>query len=414
MRVMRASRCWCTPLVWCAVAAVPATSWAQQVPVADGAAAQAIRQEMAALRAEFEARLSALEARLSAVSAGAVPAPALPVYGGASASSKVFNPDVAVIGNFVGSAGENSINPSPGLELRETEITLQAIVDPYARADVFLSFGPEGASVEEGFVTFPTLPGGLLVKVGRMRASFGRMNTQHPHALPWADRPLVTANLVGGEEGIADAGISVARLIPNPWVFLEATGQVFSGSGGDVFRASERRDVSVVGRVRGYQDITESTNLDLGASYARGHNGSGIVNDVDLGRFRTELFGFDAALRWKPLQRSIYRSFIGRVEGVLSRRDQPNGRQRAVGFFASGDYQIGRRWFTGARFDRSERADDPAARDTGRSLVLTYWPSEFNEIRGQFRRTRYAEGVTANEFLLQFQFSIGAHGAHVF
>ena len=29
-------------------------------------------------------------------------------------------------------------------------------------------------------------------------------------------------------------------------------------------------------------------------------------------------------------------------------------------------------------------------------------------------RTRYAEGVIANEALFQFLFSIGAHGAHVF
>jgi hypothetical protein len=35
-------------------------------------------------------------------------------------------------------------------------------------------------------------------------------------------------------------------------------------------------------------------------------------------------------------------------------------------------------------------------------------------VRGQYRRTRYAEAVTANEFLFQFLFSIGAHGAHVF
>jgi hypothetical protein len=35
-------------------------------------------------------------------------------------------------------------------------------------------------------------------------------------------------------------------------------------------------------------------------------------------------------------------------------------------------------------------------------------------VRGQYRRTRYAEDVTANEFLFQFNFAIGAHGAHVF
>src|SRR5262249_55380677 len=161
----------------------------------------------------------------------------------------------------------------------------------------------------------------------------GRINTQHPHTLPWTDRPLVTQNLVGGEEGIADAGISVARLITNPWFFLEATGQIYNGSAGDVFNSAERSDVSYVGRLRGYHDLTESTNIDTGASYAGGHNASGLVGDLDEGRFRTDLFGVDATVRWKPLSRSIYRSFVARFEGVSSRRQQPDGRQDATGFF---------------------------------------------------------------------------------
>ena len=68
----------------------------------------------------------------------------------------------------------------------------------------------------------------------------------------------------------------------------------------------------------------------------------------------------------------------------------------------------------GLRFDRSGLADDASAHDSGASLTLTYWPSEFSQVRGQLRRTNYAEGVSANEFLFQFQFAIGAHGAHVF
>jgi hypothetical protein len=52
--------------------------------------------------------------------------------------------------------------------------------------------------------------------------------------------------------------------------------------------------------------------------------------------------------------------------------------------------------------------------DTGGSLILTYWPSEFSQLRGQYRRTNYAGGLNADEFLFQFQFSIGAHGAHPF
>ena len=130
------------------------------------------------------------------------------------------------------------------MQLHESEAAFQAVVDPYARADFFISFGEEGVNVEEGFITLTSLPGGLLTKVGKMRAAFGKVNSLHNHVLPWADRPLVIGNLVGGEDGINDAGISVARLIPNPWVFLEATGQVFRGDSGtdpNGTRCSRRR-----------------------------------------------------------------------------------------------------------------------------------------------------------------------------
>jgi hypothetical protein len=424
----------------------PRDAFAQIRTGQDPAAAQALRQEIEQLRKDFEARLTALETRLAAmggtpesatptptqtaptpatpeaptaaVPAGAEggggPSGALPVYGNVSAASKIFNPDAAVIGNFLGAAGKNDVRPQPALEMSESELSLQAIVDPYARADFFLSFAEQGVDLEEGFVTFNTLPGGLLAKVGKMRAAFGKVNTLHTHLLPWSDRPLVTQNLVGGEEGISDAGLSVARLIPNRWLFLEATGQIFRGDSSDVFRSSQRGDVSYVGHLRGYQDLSESTNIDLGASFSHGHNAAGVVNAVDVGRFTTNLFGIDATVRWRPLRRAIYHSFVGRSEIVWSRRDQPGGLQAAAGFYISGDYQIGRRWYTGLRFDRSDRADAASARDRGASLMLTYWPSEFSQIRGQLRRTRYAEEVTANELLFQFQFAIGAHGAHPF
>jgi hypothetical protein len=249
-----------------------------------------------------------------------------------------------------------------------------------------------------------------------MRAAFGKVNSLHNHVLPWTDRPLVINNLVGGEDGIDDAGISVARLIPNPWIFLEATGQVFRGDSGPdenpLFKTSRRSQASFVGHLRGYQDLSESTNIDLGASVSRGYNASGVLAGID--DFTTRLIGVDATLRWRPLRRSIYHSFVARSEVIWSRREQPSGVQDGFGFYVSVDYQFARRWFAGVRFDGSDRADDAVLRDTGGSAILTYWPSEFSQVRGQYRRTNYAIGPAANEFLFQFQFSIGAHGAHPF
>ncbi|HEY3044755.1 MAG TPA: hypothetical protein VGJ39_12055 [Vicinamibacterales bacterium] len=394
-----------------------------------------LRRDFDALKQQYGDRLTALEASLAALQGGQaaaapgapataqVPAGAagaggpsgpLPVYGNAAALSKIFNPDMAVIGDFLGAAGKNEVNPSPALEMHESEAAFQAIIDPYARGDFFISFGEEGVELEEGFVTFTSLPGGLLGKVGKMRSAFGKVNGLHNHVLPWTDRPLVINNLTGGEEGIGGAGVSLAGLIPAGSLFLEATGQVYRGDSGELFHASERGDLAYVGHLRAYSDLGDSNNIDLGASYSRGHNASGIVGDVDLGRFTTDLFGFDATYRWRPLRRSIYHSFVGRTEWIKSRRDQPLGRQDATGWYASGDYQFARRWFVGGRYDRSERAEDASLLDKGGSVLLTFWPSEFSQIRGQYRRTNFAEGPVANEFLFQFQFSIGAHGAHPF
>ena len=411
--------------------------------------AQALRRDIDQLRQEFQTlqkqygdRLAALETKLSAIEGQAPAAPApqaagnqpqqptaevppgaagaggptgqLPIYGAGAAASKIFNPDIAVIGDFLGAAGRNTVNPSPALEMHESEAAFQAVVDPYARADFFISFGQEGVEIEEGYLTFPAIPGGLLVKVGKQRAAFGKVNTLHNHVLPWTDRPLAINNLVGGEEGISDAGISVARLISNPWVFLEATGQVYRGDSGDLFQSSKRGDLAYVGHLRGYQDITENTNIDLGVSYSRGHNASGVTDGIDLGRFVTDLWGVDATVRWRPLQRSIYHSFVGRTELIWSRREQPLSTQQAFGYFGSLDYQFARRWFAGARYDRSEHADAASVHDSGGAFTLTYWPSEFSQVRGQYRRINYSEQTIANELLFQFQFSIGAHGAHPF
>jgi hypothetical protein len=333
----------------------------------------------------------------------------LPVYGGGAASSKVFNPDIAVIGDFLGAVGKNdSPFATPSLELHEVEASLQAIVDPYARADFFLVFSPTEVGVEEGFLTFTSLPANFLLKVGKMRASFGKVNQMHNHIMPWTDRPLVTQDLVGGEEGISDAGLSLSRLLINPVLFLEATAEVYRGESPELFSAPRRQDLTYVGRLRGYRDVTESTNLDFGGSFARGtaKEGAGL---------HTSLIGADLTLRWRPLRRAIYRRLLARTELVWSRRDLVTSEQaRAFGLYGSLEYQFARRWFAGLRLDHSERADDPSLVDKGGSAVLTYWPSEFSQIRGQYRHISYGEGIKANEFLFQFQFSIGAHGAHTF
>ncbi len=62
----------------------------------------------------------------------------------------------------------------------------------------------------------------------------------------------------------------------------------------------------------------------------------------------------------------------------------------------------------------SERRSTPRCATPRQSLILTFNPTEFSQLRGQFRRRHFADGDDANEFLLQLLFAIGAHGAHPF
>ncbi|MEO8348040.1 MAG: hypothetical protein ABI610_03935 [Acidobacteriota bacterium] len=334
-----------------------------------------------------------------------VPAP--PPAGGAAPSSTYFNPAIAVIGNFLAVAGRNDFEDRPSLEMRESEISFQAVVDPYAKADFFVAISNEGVELEEGFVTFTSLPGDLLVKVGKFKAQIGKVNLMHTHLLPWVDAPLPIVNLLGGDEGWNDAGVSVARIFPFGETFSELTVQVFRGQSEGLFEAPTRSDLAYLTHYRAYRDFGDDHNLELGSTWGRGSNGT----DDDA---KTTLENIHLVYRWKPLSGRPYRSFILRSELFRSRREQPDGLQSSRGFFVGGDYQLARRWFTGARYEFSDRAEDDDLRDWGQAVTLTFWPSEFSQIRGEFRRRRYAGGITANEGLLQLQFSIGAHGAHSF
>jgi len=118
------------------------------------------------------------------------------------------------------------------------------------------------------------------------------------------------------------------------------------------------------------------------------------------------------------LMQGLYKSFIGRLE--LIGNDRPDVDRKLRGFYASADRQIAQRWFTGVRIDASDRAvvGDSGTRaftDRGVAATLTFWPSEFSQLRGELRRIHYGDVSRAvNELLFQLQFAIGAHGAHAF
>jgi hypothetical protein len=321
-------------------------------------------------------------------------------------AARALNPDISVIGTFFGHAGDrNEFDVRDPLALDEAEVAYEAFIDPYAKGRFFISLGPDTIDLEEGYAQFVTLPWGLTAKAGKTKASFGKANTWHTHVRPWVDQPLMITRFFG-DEGLADVGVSVSKVIDNPFgTFIEATGEVYSGNSGDAFARATDNDLFYNAHLKVFRDLTENSNLEVGTSWARGT----LPETAGHNQFT----GVDVTYRWKPLMRSIYNSMIVRFEGLANRRSDFD--RSLYGYYVSADYQLAQRWFAGGRFDRADRLfDDGRARDHALSATLTFWPSEFSQVRGQLRRTKLAGGPTLNEVLLQLQFAIGAHGAHAF
>ena len=188
--------------------------------------------------------------------------------------------------------------------------------------------------MEEGFLTFTSLPGGLLAKVGKFREQIGKVNTLHSHALPWVDGPLVLTNLLGSEEGIADSGISVSKLVLNPWFFLEATGEVYQGNSGALPVARAQRPEL---RRAACAAIATSPSRPTSTSAARSR--AATTTPAPTSPLASTPSTRPSAIG--PLRRAIYRRLLGRTELFWSRREQEPGEASAFGMYASGDYQFG-------------------------------------------------------------------------
>ena len=334
--------------------------------------------------------------------------------------SKVFNPDIAVIGNFLGAIGENDVDPPPSLEMEEAELSLQAVVDPYARADFFLAFGPDEAGVEEAFITFPTLPGGFLMKVGKLKASFGKANTFHAHNLPWTDRPLVNVEPARGRGRPRRLRALALAPDPHPGLFLELTGEVFRGDSGGLPRRGARRR-----RLRRppARRTATSARPPTSTSADRSPTATSAVHGETA-----RLYGVDAALRWRPLQRALYRRFLPAPSwsGAAARCRRKGCRRHVRDGASRADDGDRTRRPTSPPSTSSRGGGSPAPAATGRSASTTRrrGPGRLAPAHLLAERVQpgprpvpphpVRRGPDRNELLFQLLFSIGAHGAHPF
>ncbi len=328
-------------------------------------------------------------------------------------SLQILNPEISVSGDVVGnftapSGDETNFSATP----REFEFSFQAALDPYTRTKVFVTreedfeiagFPEEseeeggGFEIEEGYMYWVGLPGGLGFKIGKFRQEIGLYNRWHTHALLEVERPLATTAFLG-EDGLIQTGGSVS--LPS-FTFGPATQtvvlEVTRGNNEALFRAGN--EISYLGRLQSYWDFGAST-LQVGATGAYGQN-----DDQDL---QTRLLGVDLFYRWTPPGKALYRDlqlkgewyFVEQEFGVLD--------ETGSGGYVQANFRASRRWILGTRVDLLHPVGgEPDIVQIAPSI--SWWQSEWVRLRLQYNYLK-PNGFGGNHTVL-FQ-TVWAFGPH--
>ena len=389
-----------------------------------------LRKEIEELKNAYEERISALERRLAELEPGsqaaAVPAtepvtedeeladlraaaeavtepapPAGDVSFGSERNLNRLNPEISMTGDLVGFATDQGREDFDG---REFELNVQSALDPYSLTKWTLSFSPEeGVDIEEGYVSYTGLRGGLTLTAGKFRQELGVLNRYHLHALPQVDYPLALQTYFG-DEGLAQTGVSASWLLPRPWATAnELTLQLTDGES-DAFGGENFRTLVGLGHLKNYWDVNDSTYAELGLSGIVGGNGDGAGGE-------SRVWGTDFTLHWQPPTRAKYREVTWRTELLRSERDDEEGvRQEAWGGYSYVESLIAQNLYGGVRYDRVEDPLDPRHVRWGVFPNVTWWQSEFVRLRGEFGFLK--DDLTGDEekrFTLQLTWAAGPH-----
>ncbi len=318
------------------------------------------------------------------------------------------NPDIGVVADFQGSyisIGKKNFDAY----LNETEISFQSVVDPYIRADFFVSFARDPdthkytASIEEGYLTTLSLPAKLQLKVGKFREAVGKINPTHPHALPFVDLPNAYVNYFG-EEGLNDEGASISWLTPAKF-YQELTFQATSGAGeSPSFYRGENNRFIYLAHLKNFFTLSDNATFELGLTGIRGPNDSS---------FKTNIGALDLTYKWKPVQMNTYKSLTWQNEIFFSNAKYAvNKTFKSFGLYSFVEYQIAKRWFLTGRYDYAQKPYNKNIVEQAYSLSAGWLATEFQKIEFEGKATNVNVQPDYNQFWVRWIFVIGAHGAH--
>ena len=310
-----------------------------------------------------------------------------------------LNPEISITGDVAGF----TTNQGPeDFDAREFELAFQSALDPYSMTKWILSFNPEeGVDIEEGYVGYTGLPGGLHLLAGKFRQNFGAINRWHLHALPQLDYPLAVQRYFG-DEGLAQTGLSATWLLPRPWATANEVTLELTDGESDAFGGESFERLVGLAHLKNFWDVSPATYLEWGLSGVAG--GNGLDGD-------SRVYGTDFTFHWQPPQRAKTREITWRTELLRSERDDETGvRQKAWGGYSYVESLVAQNLYAGVRYDRVEDPFLPDNTIEGWFPNLTWWQSEFVRLRGEYGFLKDdLTGEKENRFTLQLTWAAGPH-----
>ena len=430
---------------------------------------ESIRAEIQQMKQSYEARIQALESRLKQAETTAQTAQTTASQADAKATQAVnapppapaasagaFNPGISLILSglyanlsqdpsqyrITGFVPSGDIGPGKrGFSLSETELGVYANIDPYFYGGLNFAIAPDNTtSVEEAFIQTLGLRKGLTLKAGRFFSGIGYLNEQHAHTWDFVDSPLAYQAFLGGQMG--QDGLQLKWLAPTD-TSLEigaevGRGQQFPGTDQNKNGAGA---TAVFAHLGG--DIGDSQSWRTGVSYLHTAPRNRQYSDTNLaGSSVTNAFSgssnlwiVDGVWKWAPNGNPVYTNF--KLQGEYLRRRESGQllydltganansgyASTQSGWYAQAVYQFLPRWRVGIRRDQLAVGSvdygannaflaRPPFNPSKNSLMFDYNPSEFSRVRLQFAQDKSRQGATDNQVFLQYQMSLGAHGAH--
>ena len=362
-----------------------------------------------------------------------------------------------------------------GFNLRETELTVSGGVDPYFDAWFTAAVSDGEIEIEEAWVRSQNLPAGLQAKAGKFFSSIGYGNEKHLHSWQFADRNLAESSLFG-DHNLADTGLQLTWLAPTS-SFLQLGLEILQGDelerfgmtvgdaeelaeelaeefpgfydpNGDTELSADELGLDDAGGpaltvafLRFGPDLGTDHALQLGLSLAR-HDHMQTVHEEDSGEaFVAEgsanLYGLHAV--YKRFATGAYGQGSLTLQGEYFAFDSDQKAsyhtdQAELGLplelsqdaaYVEATYGFAPRWSLGLRSaaagisgEFSEGSETEELRISRQhSAALTFRPSEFSVLRLQANRNSIGledRREDFNQIMLQYNISLGAHGAHTF